>query len=220
MFIYKITNLVNNKVYIGQTNRKTVEKRWNDHKSALNRNGHGNKHLQSAWNKYGSDSFKFEILEQFQPDMNFDIDNLERYWIKTLDSQNPIKGYNKTGGGEGGKPTEETRAKMSAAKKGKPRSEETRAKMSLAQKSKVLSLESRAKMSAAGRGRKMSKLTLEALNKSKEKAIKDSNGNIYKSTQEASLKLGIKRETIKENLRKLNSRTRSGLSFTFLTKEV
>lgn len=47
--IYKITNLVNNKVYIGQS--VNIRKRWNQHVLELNKNIHPNIYLQSAWNK-------------------------------------------------------------------------------------------------------------------------------------------------------------------------
>lgn len=98
MFIYKITNVVNQKVYIGQTINK-VETRWQKHVSTLKKGNHSNSHLQSSWNKYGEISFIFETLETLDKDMNFSLDNLERYWIKHFDSMNPQKGYNKESGG-------------------------------------------------------------------------------------------------------------------------
>lgn len=60
--IYKITNLINNKVYIGST--KSYNRRISYHKSDLNNNKHINNHLQAAWNKYGKDNFLFEIVEE------------------------------------------------------------------------------------------------------------------------------------------------------------
>lgn len=60
--IYKITNLVDNKFYIGSS-KKDIKQRWNRHKWELKNNRHGNKKLQNAYNKYGLGSFKFEILE-------------------------------------------------------------------------------------------------------------------------------------------------------------
>jgi group I intron endonuclease len=100
MFIYKISNTINNKVYVGQT-KKVFHSRMNSHKCLLRNNKHYNKHLQLAWNKYGEASFTFEVIEQLDPEMNFDLSNLERYWIKFYDSMNPEKGYNLTEGGEG-----------------------------------------------------------------------------------------------------------------------
>lgn len=59
--IYKIVNTVNNKYYIGST--RNFKDRWRRHLNALQNNRHINKHLQNAWNKYGSDKFQFKIIE-------------------------------------------------------------------------------------------------------------------------------------------------------------
>lgn len=59
--IYKIINLVNNKVYIGQS--KNVYRRAIYHRFELNHNRHQNPHLQYSWNKYGKENFKFEVIE-------------------------------------------------------------------------------------------------------------------------------------------------------------
>lgn len=56
--IYKITNLVNNKVYIGQTER-TLKERWGQHKYSK-----GCKYLHNAILKYGAESFKIEEIEK------------------------------------------------------------------------------------------------------------------------------------------------------------
>ena len=55
-YIYKITNTVNNKVYIGQT-KQDPNKRWRGHKNAI-KNGIGCPLLQKAFNKYGADKFR------------------------------------------------------------------------------------------------------------------------------------------------------------------
>lgn len=75
--IYKIENMVNGKVYVGQT-ISDVNGRFRLHKSRLNRKCHENDHLQSAWLKYGAENFKFEIIEHCDID---DIDDREKYWI-------------------------------------------------------------------------------------------------------------------------------------------
>lgn len=61
--IYKIRNIINNKIYIGSS--KNIDRRFKRHKKDLNNNCHCNIILQRAWNKYGSCSFVFEIVEQF-----------------------------------------------------------------------------------------------------------------------------------------------------------
>ena len=60
--IYKITNIDNGKMYIGQSN--DVIDRIRHHKSYLKYNRHKNKRLQYSYNKHGAKAFKFEILEE------------------------------------------------------------------------------------------------------------------------------------------------------------
>lgn len=76
--IYKIVNLINNKVYVGQTKEKFQRRFWL-HRWQLRKRKHDNKHLQNAWNKYGEDNFIFEIIEVLPID---EIDGREKYWIK------------------------------------------------------------------------------------------------------------------------------------------
>lgn len=59
--IYKITNKITNKFYIGSA--VDIKSRWSKHKKMLRENWHDNKHLQSAWNKYSEENFLFEIIE-------------------------------------------------------------------------------------------------------------------------------------------------------------
>lgn len=59
--IYKITCLVNNKSYIGQST--SIKRRWATHKRELASGIHYNRYLQNAYNKYGKDNFTYEILE-------------------------------------------------------------------------------------------------------------------------------------------------------------
>ncbi len=92
--IYKITNLKNNKAYIGQST--DIKSRWNNHKIELRNNTHRNSHLQNSFNKYGEDAFEFRILERTFEE---NLDNAEEYWINYFDSTNPEKGYNLKYGG-------------------------------------------------------------------------------------------------------------------------
>lgn len=59
--IYQITNIINNKIYIGSSSN--IEKRWKKHKTELNTKNHHSKHLENAWHLYGHDKFKFSVLE-------------------------------------------------------------------------------------------------------------------------------------------------------------
>ncbi|MCD2345816.1 NUMOD3 domain-containing DNA-binding protein [Clostridium guangxiense] len=128
--IYKITNLVNNKVYIEQS--VNIRKRWNQHVLELNKNIHPNIYLQSAWNKYGEINFKFSILEE-----TGNLNEAEIKWIKYYSSNNRKFGYNLDGGGNKNKTiSEETRRKVSEINKGRKRSKETRDKISQSRKGK------------------------------------------------------------------------------------
>lgn len=90
--IYKITNLLNGKVYIGQS--VDIEKRWSTHKAELKNNYHYNFHLQNAWNKYGEESFEFSVVEECDIDK---LNQCEIYWISKFNSYKD--GYNLTSGG-------------------------------------------------------------------------------------------------------------------------
>ena len=90
--IYQIKNLLNGKVYIGQS--VDIEKRWSTHKAELKNNYHYNIHLQNAWNKYGEDNFEFSIIEECDMD---ELNAREIFWISKLNSCN--SGYNLTTGG-------------------------------------------------------------------------------------------------------------------------
>jgi group I intron endonuclease len=97
MIIYKSTNKINGKVYIGQTTQ-TLEKRIKGHikESRID----NNRPFMLSINKYGSDNFTFEII-----DTSNNIDELnekEIYWIDFYNSISP-NGYNITGGGQGKK---------------------------------------------------------------------------------------------------------------------
>lgn len=60
--IYRIKNIVNGKCYYGSS--KDVQKRWRRHEEDLTNNRHHSVPLQRAWNKYGSGSFIFEVVEE------------------------------------------------------------------------------------------------------------------------------------------------------------
>ncbi len=106
--IYAISNNVNNKSYIGLTNNLNRRKR--EHFSKLRKNKHKNKHLQSAWNKYGEENFTFDVLKECEID---DLDNWEKWFISSNNSSNRKYGYNNELGGHHNKIiSEETRKKM------------------------------------------------------------------------------------------------------------
>lgn len=95
-FIYKITNRVNNKVYIGQT-RFSVEQRFKQHIKNYTKE-HRNQPLYLAFAKYGIENFSVEPIEEIDTSK---LDEREIYWIAKYDSFN--NGYNATIGGKGGR---------------------------------------------------------------------------------------------------------------------
>lgn len=96
MIIYKITNKLNNKVYIGLT-KTTLQYRWSKHISA-SKDLNNTKHLYKSMRKYGIENFYIEQIDE--TDDFSKLGELERKYIKEYDSTNPDKGYNLTPGGE------------------------------------------------------------------------------------------------------------------------
>lgn len=158
--IYLIINTKNGKFYIGQS--QDINRRWNSHRSNLRKNTHSNCHLQRAWNIDGEDKFKFLVLEycpieqldeREQIQLNAHVNGDNCYNI-AVDATAPNRG--RTGTMLGKHHTEETRRKISAAKKGKPGfspSEDLRQKISAANKGKLKTPETRRKLSEAHRGK-------------------------------------------------------------------
>lgn len=101
--IYMIQNLVNFKIYIGQS--VDIERRWGEHKYELNGGYHHNKHLQKSWRKYGQENFEFTIICECDESQ---LNTMEEYYIFELMAYDPDFGYNKNYGGGSGRPTEET----------------------------------------------------------------------------------------------------------------
>lgn len=122
--IYKITNNVNGKIYIGQS--INIKTRWKDHINTLNRQNSHSILLQRAWNKYGEENFSFEILELCTEDM---LDEAEVKYIELYNACN--NGYNIEPGGNSNKYlSEETKQKIRESHLGRRHSKETRRKMS------------------------------------------------------------------------------------------
>lgn len=87
--IYKITNLINGKFYIGSSN--DIHRRWKEHINELNRNVHCNKYLQKSYNKYGIENFEFTIIEVCSEDEQI---IREQYWIDITNCYDKNIGYN------------------------------------------------------------------------------------------------------------------------------
>lgn len=123
-YIYKITNKLNNKIYIGKTT-KDVNRRWLTH---LGNSKHYDvttaafkSFLYLAMQKDGVENFEVEEVEVCTLDI---LNEREQFWIRELKSNDPNIGYNISPGGDGGalfkghKHSQETKQKMSADRMG------------------------------------------------------------------------------------------------------
>lgn len=100
-YIYKITNLINNKVYIGKTSHTSIQERFKEHLQDSKRTRCEKRPLYDAINKYGEKNFKIELIEEVPSD---DIaSKREQYWIEQYRSYvgfPDCNGYNATLGGD------------------------------------------------------------------------------------------------------------------------
>lgn len=119
--IYKITNTVNGKFYIGSASY--YDKRIGTHISLLRQKKHKNPYLQNAWDKYGEDAFKFEVIEQLNK--QYQLLEREQYWLDYTQCYKRNIGYNCAkiaGSNLGMKLSKETKQKISNYWKGRPKS--------------------------------------------------------------------------------------------------
>jgi group I intron endonuclease len=147
--IYKATNTVNDKVYIGQTTY-TLNKRKREHLCSNN-----DYHFNRALKYYGLNSFEWEVIEYCASKL--ELDEMEFHYIKQYNSINSGFGYNLTLGGEGilgYKHSKEARLLMSKQRKGRKLSMATKKLISLGNKGKIVSEEARKKISIAHMGKK------------------------------------------------------------------
>ena len=174
--VYEIRNLINNKVYIGSS--VDLFSRRYCHLWQLRTRKHENKHLLSAFEKYGENNFEFRVLEYC------DVDKLlivEQQYIDKFDATDRAKGYNKSptaGSPLGVKRTDDYKRKLSESRKGKgsgvnnpfygkTHTKESRSKISAAGIGRVCTKETREKRSKALKGLKRSKENKLNLSKAK-----------------------------------------------------
>lgn len=153
--IYLVRNLYDGKEYVGST--RDLKNRWYEHRRLLRSGKHNNPHLLRAWKRDGAEAFIYRIVEYCEI---IDLRVREQWWAELLDTRNPQKGYNICHP-DRHTISDETRAKIGAAHKGKPKSEAHRAAISAARKGKPLSEATRAAQKAAVTGRKRSQESIE-----------------------------------------------------------
>jgi group I intron endonuclease len=151
--IYKATNKITGKIYIGKTGRE-LPIRIMEH--ACHSKYGSRYYFHKSIRKYGIEAFVFEVVESGIPEEVLGRKEIE--WIERLDCAAP-KGYNLTLGGEGGKPIPEILEKIVKANRGKKRSKEHCERMSKIKKGQLVSMETRKKISESNKGRVVSELT-------------------------------------------------------------
>jgi len=155
MYIYCITNLVNNKKYVGQTIKDNPNNRWKEHINVAKRNSPY--HIHKAIIMYGVKNFQFEVIDGSASNID-ELNDLEEFYIGFYDTFKGV-GYNSTSGGDNFIHSEETKKKMSlrhAGEKnsfyGKKHSNETKQKISKAGVGRIVSDETRQKLSKSLKG--------------------------------------------------------------------
>jgi group I intron endonuclease len=111
-FVYRITNSVDGKIYVGKTNN--LKRRKIEHISEAARDRRKN-HLYNAIRKYGVEVFAFQVLAEFaEEEVAYEA---ERFFIAFFNTTDKRVGYNRTLGGEGVRHTPEGRKRISEAAK-------------------------------------------------------------------------------------------------------
>lgn len=225
--IYKITNLVNGKIYIGQS--IDIQRRFWEHRCISHES---NAHLKNALRKYGKENFKYEVLEECSEEQ---LDEKERYYISTLNPE-----YNVTNGGQDSlrRYPEEIRQKISAKSKeqwakmsNEEKAERIKNNLTGPQKGHTVSEKTRAKLREINTGKTQSIETIEKRKETirnkkqsgyvqtnaghRKKIICLETGEIFESVKQASEKLNTPRANISRVL-KGKQKTIKGYKFEYL----
>lgn len=108
--VYKITDLTDNRIYIGSTGSNgRLIRRLKRHLNDLKKGAHFNSHLQRCYNKHGLTNFDFQIVEfyKWQPEISIaenksHIEKREQYYIDTLGARKKDTGFNQADHAHGG----------------------------------------------------------------------------------------------------------------------
>lgn len=199
--IYTITNLLDGKIYVGQTSDFT--RRKSRHITQLQNNTHDNEHLQRSVNKYSLSSFNIEMLVECDKEL---LNSEEHYWANLLNTFNKNYGYN----------LRRTHPYVGVSRGYKKRSTFTIAKQEACKKSIILAQDSM-------RGKERTKehiknLTLSRHGKLRKIEVYNLDGSFYGSydfIQDAVKETGVKMGSIKNNVQ---GRSKSTKKFTFKYK--
>lgn len=214
MIIYKITNKINGKAYIGQT-VQNLGNRWKQHMKLVS----NCKALNAAIKMYGIANFKIEEID-FASSIE-ELNAMEQKFINKFNTLAP-NGYNLTSGGERPTFSQESRQKMSRPGDkhplwGKKHSEQSKILMSESHKGKKHSEETKKKMSEAKKSLrgKASEAQMKHLLDRGTKITCNENGITYRNANDAAKNLNISRHSIHRQLKGYKSR----IPFTFSYSE-
>lgn len=195
MLIYKIVNLVNGKLYIGQT-VKSLQQRWVRH-LYLVRSGE-NRYLYDSIRYYGVENFLIEEIEKC--DSKEVLNEREKFWIKYFKSNNKDFGYNMNDGGTGGAQSPEICKIIASKKRGIPLSDETKQKISNAHKGKTHTKEHNENVSKANKGKKLSEENVQKIKSRMIGKKSPMDGKNHSDETKQKLSLFWKGKSLKERL--------------------
>lgn len=198
-YIYKTTNLINNKIYIGQHHSSIFDNKYF---------GSG-KLLREAIKKYGKENFSCELLEEIDIADQLLLNEKEVFWIKKLNSQNLEIGYNLARGGWCSEDFETTLDKISKERKkhsswikGKHMNDEYKNKIRKSLMGHKHKEESKIKMSISHTGMRKSGMYGKKHSEKTKELLRIKNKN-YKPTEEIKKKISLSMKKYRQNL-KLN----------------
>lgn len=224
MIIYKITNNVTGKLYIGQTTQ-SLHGRFKDH-CREDKHKTTQSYLHRAIHKYGKENFSIEEIDSASTLEGLNI--LEEHYIAKFNSLSP-NGYNLEKGGQVKEMHPDTKRKISETLKGRPiknrwtkgfqgkHSEETKQKISQALKGRPVN-----NRWTGGNGAARSPAQLEALRKGRtgvqnHKAIYVvETGEVFPAINVASAKLNIHRTILSALLKTGQKHKKTGFTFKFV----
>jgi group I intron endonuclease len=198
--VYTIKSLKDNKILVGQS--VNAVNRLSQHKFHLRNNTHDNRHLQSAYNKYGVDNFQFQILLTCEEEHLYSEEN---YWCNLLNAHNHKFGYNIKPTHPNGnyRHSKETRLKISEKLKGHKHTEEFKKNCSVRVKGYKKSIETLEKLRKSCTGKRHTEESkLKMSNSKKGKSIKfskEGRASVDKALKKW-LTLGLKNKRIKNEI--------------------
>lgn len=218
MIIYKVLNKINGKVYIGQTTQN-LKTRWSQHKY---NSKNGSCKINRAIRKYGIENF--EIQEIDNGNCIEELNKKEEFYIKKYDSIN--YGYNIRSGGKNSIRSQETKNKISKARKGKYKgknagfygkkhTDQTKNKMSEIRKKSGIGNKNKLGKTHTEEFKNKCKDRMKGNSYSKKRAVKCLNNNIvYESVVKACAELGLDNRSVHRVLKGEYSHTK-GFKFEY-----